>query len=209
MPIAMKPIRLAFFLVLLVCHAILVILSLNFSQSTADSIVRNPSAFRFLTFFGLAVFLITFAFAWFDRRRAVKKIEKLEAEKNAIKAEVFDREKRAQEREREIEEEIKSFEKSLPSNQSAAANPDRLELPRSEPGLAEPSPAEPSPAEPSPAEPHLAEPRLSEPYPEGEEEVEYGPLVPKNPEYGQSDTDPAPSGTDPDRDDTDTNPFRS
>ena len=208
----MKPLRLALFIILLIFHATLVIVSLNFSQSLADSIVRNPSAFRFLTFFGLAVFLITFAFAWFDRRTALKKVERLEAEKNAIKAEVFDREKRTQEREREIEQEIESFRNSLPSSgTSTAPTPDR-----DAPPLIESSPTESHQTEPSPAESHQDErppagPPLSHSRPAEEEEVEYGPLIPKDPSYDLSEPDQPPSDPEADRKDkdTDTNPPRS
>ena len=116
----MKPVRLALFAVLFIFHIIVVFISLRFTQSLADGIVRDPSAFRFLALFGLGVFLITFAFAWFDRWTARKKIERLEAEKDRIKAEVFDREQRTREREQEIEREIDSFQRSLPG---AASDP--------------------------------------------------------------------------------------
>ena len=200
----MKPIRLALFLVLLIVHVILVVLSLNFTQSTADSIVRNPSAFRFLTFFGLVVSLITFAFAWFDRRAARRRIEKLEAEKNAIKAEVFDREKRAQEREQEIEREIKSFKASLPTNEPTTTEPilpeDSAESRLTESRLTESSSDEPVRdeshlAEPRPAEPRPAEPRLTEAdaSPSADpDQVEYGPLTPKHPPSDDNDTDHTP-----------------
>ena len=167
----MKPLRLALFFILLIFHAILVVLSLNFTQSMADSIVRNPTAFRFLTFFGLAVFLVTFAFGWFDRRAAHKRIEKLEAEKNAIKAEVFDREKRAQAREQEIEREINSFKASLPPSESAKTEPALSEHQddayREEPPLAEPPP--------------LLETEATEPQTNDPDQVAYGPLTPKYP----------------------------
>ena len=210
----MKPLRLALFVILLIFHAILVILSLSFSQSIADSIVRNPSAFRFLTFFGLAVFLVTFAFAWFDRRTAQKKIERLEGEKNAIKAEVFDREQRAKEREQEVEREIKSFQASLPTDESSTAPPPLAEsypaeptdADTTEPYLADSSPTESRPTESRPTESDLTESRPAEPsHAESEEEqVEYAPLTP---DPGSPLASPPPDEAD--SDEPDTNPFRS
>ncbi len=85
----MKPVGLALFIVLLIFHIIVVVLSLRFTQSLADGIARDPSAFRFLALFGLAVFLVTFAVVWINRFTTKKKIERLEAEKDRIKAEVL------------------------------------------------------------------------------------------------------------------------
>ncbi len=184
-PNPMKPVRLALFAVLLIFHIIVVALSLQFSQSLADGIVRDPSAFRFLALFGLGVFLITFAFGWFDRWTARKKIERLEAEKDRIKAEVFDREQRAREREREIDQEISSFQQSLPEDESTATlNPTASRA----------------------VEPHLIDPpddapSLAQPKPDETDEVEYAPLKPK-PSGAFSDLPPADDA------DPDTNPFR-
>ena len=152
----MKPVRLALFAVLFIFHIIVVFISLRFTQSLADGIVRDPSAFRFLALFGLGVFLITFAFAWFDRWTARKKIERLEAEKDRIKAEVFDREQRTREREQEIEREISSFQQSLPG---AASDPTTSYS--TKPALEE-SPAR-RPSEPSETD-----------------QAEYAPLTPKS-----------------------------
>ena len=176
----MKPLRLALFVILLIFHAILVILSLNFSQSIADSIVRNPTAFRFLVFFGLLVFLITFTFAWFDRRTARKQIEKLEAEKNAIKADVFDREQRTKKREQEIEQEIKSFEKSLPSAQPTVTKPVLPEH-SEEPDSPAPPAAEPYSTELRSDESYLTDSEATQSQPIDPDQVEYGPLTPKRP----------------------------
>ena len=202
----MKPLRLALFIILLIFHAVLVILSLNFSETIADGIVRNPSAFRFLAFFGLAVFLVTFAFAWFDRRTARKRVEKLEAEKNAIKAEVFDREQRAQEREREVEREIQSFQASLPPRESDATTPSLAESYREE--STETDPTEPYLAESRPTESRPTESHPTESHQMGleseEDPVEYAPLKP-DPDSPLA-TPPSDEG---DSDEPDTNPFRS
>jgi hypothetical protein len=160
----MKPVRLALFIVLLIFHIIVVVLSLRFTPSVADGIARDPSAFRFLALFGLAVFLITFAVVWIDRFTAKKKIERLEAEKDRIKAEVFDREQRARAREQEIEQEIKSFQQSLPEEETTAAigsTATHDAYPPSEKEVDDPTP---------PARPRLPD-----------EEVEYAPLKPKQP----------------------------
>lgn len=180
----MKPVRLALFAVLLIFHVIVVVLSLRFTPSVAEGIGRDPSAFRFLALFGLIVFLITFAFVWLDRWTARKKIERLEAEKDRIKAEVFDREQRTRQRELEIEQEIKSFQQSLPEDESAAALGSAT-IYSTEPNLADPPDDAPSPVRPM----------LSE-----TDEVEYAPLKPKSPD-NTADDDAEP--------DSDTNPLRS
>lgn len=180
----MKPIRLALFVVLLIFHCIVVFLSLRFTPSLAEGIVRDPGAFRFLAVFGLVVFLITFAVVWFDRRATRKKIARLEAEKDRIKAEVFDREQRARERELEIEREINSFQQSLPDNAPSAV-PGSTSSYSDEPDLTAP----------------LASPRVSQPKPLETDQVEYAPLKPKSPDVS--------SGADEADQDSDTNPFRS
>lgn len=169
-PYRMKPIRLALFAVLLIFHIIVVGLSLRFTQSLADGIVRDPSAFRFLALFGLAVFLATFAVVWIDRFTAKKKIERLEAEKDRIKAEVFDREQKAHAREQEIEREIKSFQQSLPQEQTTAA----LDSTATHDAY----PLEREVDDPTPP----ARPRLPN------EEVEYAPLKPKQSDETDSST---------------------
>ena len=209
----MKPLRLALFFILLIFHLIVVILSLNFTQSLADSIVRNPLAFRFLALFGLIVFLITFAFVWFDRRAARRKIEKLEAEKNTIKAEVFDMRKR----EREIDQEIDSFEKSLSPTKSTSAKPTTWsKTDADKPSAAQPDAAQPSAAEPNLTKPHLTGSRPTESRPAESDQVEYGPLKPKQsdsrlaePPSGESDSmKPRPTELRPDEPST-PNPAKS
>ncbi len=181
----MKPIRLALFAILLIFHIIVVFIALQFTPSLADSIVRDPSAFRFLALFGLGVFLITFSFVWFDRWTARKKIERLEAEKDRIKAEVFDREQRARERELEIEQEINSFQQSLPEADSSGST-----------NLATSRSTAPGHAAASIDLPPAAQPELLE-----TDQVEYAPLTPKSP-------DTFPDLPPADDTDSDTNPLR-
>ena len=180
----MKPVRLALFAVLFIFHIIAVFISLRFTQSMADGIVRDPGAFRFLALFGLSIFLVTFAFVWLDRWTARKKIERLEAEKDRIKAEVFDREQRARERELEIEQEIKSFQQSLPGAASSAS-PDPTTSYSTKPDFAASATDLPPTAQSEPSE---------------TDQVEYAPLTPKSPD-ASSDSPPA--------DDSDTTPPRS
>ncbi len=163
----MKPVRLALFIVLLIFHIIVVVLSLRFTQSLADGIARDPSAFRFLALFGLAVFLVTFAVVWIDRFTTKKKIERLEAEKDRIKAEVFDREQKARAREQEIEQEIKSFQQSLPEEQTTAALGSSVTRDAETPSRDEVDDPIPPTRPRSP-----------------DEEVEYAPLKPKQPGDG-------------------------
>ncbi len=179
----MKPVRLALFAVLFIFHIIVVFISLRFS-SMADGIKDDPSAFRFLALFGLGIFLVTFAFVWLDRYTARKKIERLEAEKDRIKAEVFDREQRARERELEIEQEINSFQQSLPgATSSAAADPTTSYSTKPDSAASASSLPPAAPSEPSETD-----------------HVEYAPLTPKSPDAS---SDP------PAADDVDTPPPRS
>ena len=189
----MKPLRLALYIILLIFHAILVILSLNFSESIAEGIARNPSAFRFYAFFGLAVLLVTFAFAWFDRRTARKRIERLEGEKNAIKAEIYDREQRVKEREREIEGEIQSFQQSLPAAEPVVKDfrADTIEYTGSD--VAESDTIPPKTIQSAPIEPEAND----------DDPVEYAPLKPKPDSFLAT-----PDPDEPDADETDPNPFR-
>ena len=180
----MKPVRLALFAVLFIFHIIVVFISLRFTQSMGDGIVRDPGAFRFLALFGLGIFLVTFAFVWLDRWTARKKIERLEAEKDRIKAEVFDREQRARERELEIEQEIKSFQQSLPgASSSAAPDPTASHSTKSDSAASTSERSLTAPSEPSETD-----------------QVEYAPLTPKSP-----DTTSYP----PPADDANTNSSRS
>lgn len=180
----MKPVRLALFAILFIFHIVVVVLSLRFTQSLADGIVRDPSVFRFLALFGLGTFLVTFAFGWFDRWTARKKIERLEAEKDRIKAEVFDREQRARERELEIEQEIKAFQQSLPGASSSIAS-----------DLTTSYPTKPDSAASTPELPPATRSESSE-----TNQVEYAPLTPKSSD-ASSDSPPP--------DDVDTDPVRS
>ena len=132
----MKPFRLTFFVVLLIFHLALVIVSFNFTPALADRLVEGGNVFRGFALFGLAVFLIVLAFAFFDRRSYQKRIEKLEAEKNLIKAEVFDMRYQERLREKEIEQEINSFEQSLPPAKSNPNEPIIIK-PRIESGTTE------------------------------------------------------------------------
>ena len=146
----MKPFRLTFFIVLLIFHLALVIISFNFTPALADRLVEGGGVFRGFALFGLAVFLVVLAFAFFDRRSYQKRIEKLEAEKNLIKAEVFDIRYQERQREREIEQEISSFEKSLPTTTKTDPNEPIIVKPRSlESGTTETYIDEPPLTEPS------------------------------------------------------------
>ena len=222
----MKPLRLALFIILLIFHAILVILSLNFSSSIADSVVRNPAAFRFYAIFGLAVLLVTFAFAWFDRRTARKRIERLEAEKNAIKVDIFDREQRVEAREREIEGEIRSFQQSLPTPESTTTTtvPDPDESYDDESDDTQLYSTEPRFVESHPVEPSAIQSGVTHSEQDDDDPVEYAPLKPKRSASSTDAPSDEPGSDEPDSDEPgldepgldesssekpDTNPFRS
>ncbi len=168
----MKPFKLALFALLLIFHITLVILSLDFTQSFADSLVRDPSGFRYTAGIGLVLLLVAAGVVWFDRRLLLKKAERLEAEKNQIKAEIFDREKQAKAREEEVEREIQAFQATLPT--------------------AEPTDTPEPPVTPPPVDPEAASPAPPPDEPESLTDGtapadDYGPLTPNQPD---EDTDP-------------------
>ena len=152
----MKPFRLTFFLVLLIFHLALVIISFNFTPALADRLVEGGNVFRGFALFGLAVFLVVLAFAFFDRRSYQKRIEKLEAEKNLIKAEVFDIRYQERLREKEIEQEISSFEQSLPTAKTDPNEPIIIKPRSIESGTTETYIDEPPLTEPSQPDSHSA-----------------------------------------------------
>ena len=105
----MKPARLFVYLLLLFYHIAAVAVALNLTPTLGDRLVNGASLVRAITVFGLLAFLVVFAFALYDRRHHRKRISRLEAEKNEVKAQVFDMKRR----EEELDREIKSFESSL------------------------------------------------------------------------------------------------
>ncbi|MEO0331863.1 MAG: hypothetical protein AAF223_09275 [Bacteroidota bacterium] len=115
----MKPIRLFFYVLLIFFHLALVAFAFSLDDSVAQSLAESAGTIRTITLIGLAMFLIVFAWAMFDRRHYQSKIAKLEAEKNEIKAQVYD----MKQREDQIDEEIKSFESSLEPKKSIPEDP--------------------------------------------------------------------------------------
>ncbi|MEM6842111.1 MAG: hypothetical protein AAF944_10930 [Bacteroidota bacterium] len=115
----MKPIRLFFYVVLIFFHLALVAFAFSLDESVAQGLAESASTIRTITLIGLAMFLIVFAWAMFDRQRYQSKIAKLEAEKNEIKAQVYDMKRR----EDQIDEEIKSFESSLEPKKDTPEDP--------------------------------------------------------------------------------------
>jgi len=121
----MKPIRLFFYILLLFFHATLIAFALNLNDGIANNLVENSSAVVTFTLVGLGLFLVTFGFALFDRRNYQKRIDKIEAEKNEIKAQVYDMKRR----EDEIDQEIKSFESSVKTEKSETEDDDNNDQP--------------------------------------------------------------------------------
>ncbi|WPP52744.1 hypothetical protein [Catalinimonas niigatensis] len=102
----MKPFKLTLFLLLLLYHAVFVGIAFNNSWEWVRS---NPQTAQWLTIIALALFVVLFLIAIFDRQNYQKKINRLEAEKDKIKAKVFDMQRRNE----EIDDSIKSFEQSV------------------------------------------------------------------------------------------------
>ncbi|MGB3588596.1 MAG: hypothetical protein WBA23_18760 [Tunicatimonas sp.] len=115
----MKPIRLFFYVLLIFYHVVLIAFALNLNDSVAQNLIDSASTVLIFTFIGFALFLVVFGLAWFDRRRFQRRLERLEAEKNEIKAQVYDMKRR----EDEIDQEIKSFESSLDAEKKPTDDP--------------------------------------------------------------------------------------
>ncbi len=115
----MKPIRLFFYVLLIFYHVVLIAFALNLNDSVAQNLIDSASTVLIFTFIGFALFLVVFGLAWFDRRRFQSRLERLEAEKNEIKAQVYDMKRR----EDEIDQEIKSFESSLDAEKKPTDDP--------------------------------------------------------------------------------------
>ena len=168
----MKPLRLALFLILFIFHVTLVVLVLFFPTSMADSLLGEASGARFLVLFGLAAFLVTFGIVWLDRRAARKKIERLEAEKDKIKAEVFD----MRQREQEVEREIASFKSSLPPEKDRSSSLPPAGPTTSESAMDDPVANQPAASNPAAGDPVAGNPAVNE---STTEEAEYGTLEPR------------------------------
>jgi len=102
----MKPFRLTIFLLLLLYHATFLGVALNGDWSW---IVNNTQTVLWITIVGFLLFVTIFLMGLADRRHYQKKIARLEAEKDQIKAKVYDMQKRNE----EIDDSIKSFEESI------------------------------------------------------------------------------------------------
>lgn len=102
----MKPFRLSIFLLLLFYHATFVGVALNGDWTW---VVNNTQTVIWITVTGAVLFVIIFLMGLADRRFYTRKIEKLEAEKDKIKAKVYDMQRRNE----EIDDSLKSFEESL------------------------------------------------------------------------------------------------
>jgi uncharacterized membrane protein (DUF485 family) len=102
----MKPFKLTLFLLLLLYHAVFV--GIAFNQSW-EWVSTNTQTVQWITLIGLGLFIVLFLITIFDRQNYQKKINRLEAEKDKIKAKVYD----IQRRNEEIDDSIKSFEQSV------------------------------------------------------------------------------------------------
>lgn len=104
----MKPVRTALFSLLFVYLALLVLASLNFERASRW-MSAHPGALPYFTLIGLGALLILFGLGEFERRQHHKALAKKEAEKNEIKARVYEMQRKND----EIEESLRSFEQSV------------------------------------------------------------------------------------------------
>ncbi len=124
----MKPFRLALFLIVFVYLALVVAVSMNLDR-TLNWINNHQNSLPYITLTGMGVFLLLFFLSAFERSLFYKRIARKEAEKNEIKAQVYDMQRRND----EIEREIHSFDKSLdrpappPRQDSSKEQPDTNE----------------------------------------------------------------------------------
>lgn len=112
----MRPIRLAFYVLLLFYHIAIVAVALNLTESFATSLSNSVELVKILSLIGLALFLLVFGFALYDRRHHRKRIARLEAEKNEVKAQVYDMTRRKG----EVDREIKPYEPSVSKEETPA-----------------------------------------------------------------------------------------
>lgn len=104
----MKAFRTTLFLILFFYLALLVGVSLNFDRANAW-MTTHPEFLPYFTLAGLGVFLLIFFLTEFERNRYHRKISRQEAEKNEIKARVYEMQRRND----ELDSSIRSFEQSV------------------------------------------------------------------------------------------------
>ncbi len=102
----MKLFRITVFLLLLLYHAVFIGMAINGDWTW---VVNNTQTVLWITIIGFVLFLTFFLMGLADRSYSQKKIARLEAEKDKIKAKVYDMQRRNE----EIDDSIKSFEKSV------------------------------------------------------------------------------------------------
>lgn len=104
----MKPVRIALFSVLFIYLALLIIASLNFERASRW-MDAHPQALPYFTLIGMGVFLLIFFLTLFERNQHHRAMAKKEAEKNEIKARVYEMQRRNE----EVEKSLQSFKDSV------------------------------------------------------------------------------------------------
>lgn len=104
----MKPFRTTLFLILFFYLALLVGVSLNYDRAN-NWMINHPDYLPYFTFIGMGVFLLIFFLTVFERSRYHRKLAKQEAEKNEIKARVYEMQRKND----ELDSSIRSFEQSV------------------------------------------------------------------------------------------------
>ncbi len=118
----MRPFRLTLFVLLFFYLAMLVVVSLNFTR-TINWMTNHQDTLPYFTLTGLGVFLVLLFITTFERNLYQRKIAKKEAEKNEIKAQVFEMQRRND----EIEHSLKSFEGSISKRATSSEEPNTNE----------------------------------------------------------------------------------
>ncbi|MDF9798323.1 cell division protein FtsB [Catalinimonas alkaloidigena] len=113
----MKPFKLTLFLLLLLYHAVFVGIAINNSWEWVST---NLQTVQWITITALVLFLILLLINILERQSYQGRIQRLEAEKDKIKAKVYDMQRRNE----EIDESIKSFEQSV-ENKEKNKNQDK------------------------------------------------------------------------------------
>lgn len=104
----MKPVRTALFSVLFIYLALLVFASINFERA-GNWMSTHPQVLPYFTLIGMGVFLLIFFLTVFERNHYHRTLAKKEAEKNEIKARVYEMQRRND----EVEKSLQSFENSV------------------------------------------------------------------------------------------------
>jgi len=119
----MKTFKTVVFVLLLAFFLTVVILIINLDVENFDQVLENKEIVKFSAIAAFLLFLLYAVMNYFSISRRDRKINKLEREKNEIKAKFYD----IKEEEERIDKSMKSFGKSLPKKDTSEDDPNQKE----------------------------------------------------------------------------------